>query len=144
MLPAEPASSRSPPRAAARRCAGLDLSPALIERARKNASIAGVEIDFIEGDAEALPYPDGSFDVVLSQFGHIFAPRPAVAVKEMLRVLKAGGRIAFSTWPPEHFIAANFAFIARYTPPPPPGSIRRRRRRYGATQILFARGSVRR
>ena len=86
---------------------GLDLSPALIERARKNASIAGVEIDFIEGDAEALPYPDASFDVVLSQFGHIFAPRPAVVVKEMLRVLKAGGRIAFSTWPPEHFTGAN-------------------------------------
>ena len=58
---------------------GLDLTPALIERARKNASIAGVDIDFIEGDAEALPYPDASFDVVLSQFGHIFAPRPAVA-----------------------------------------------------------------
>ncbi len=101
---------------------GLDLSPALIERARKNASIAGVEIDFIEGDAEALPYPDGSFDVVLSQFGHIFAPRPAVVVKEMLRVLKAGGRIAFSTWPPEHFTGQMFAFIARHAPPPPPGS----------------------
>ena len=101
---------------------GLDLSPALIERARKNASIAGVEIDFIEGDAEALPYPDGSFDVVLSQFGHIFAPRPAVVVKEMLRVLKAGGRIAFSTWPPEHFTGQMFAFIARHAPPPPPGA----------------------
>ena len=85
-------------------------------------SIAGVDIDFIEGDAEALPYPDASFDVVLSQFGHIFAPRPAVAVKEMLRVLKPGGRIAFSTWPPEHFTGRMFAFVARHAPPPPPAS----------------------
>jgi SAM-dependent methyltransferase len=101
---------------------GLDLTPVLLERARKNASIAGVNVDFIEGDAEALPYPDRSFDVVLSQFGHIFAPRPAVATKEMLRVLKTGGRIAFSTWPPEHFTGRMFAFVARHSPPPPPGT----------------------
>ena len=101
---------------------GLDLTPVLIERARKNASIAGVEIDFIEGDAEALPYPDASFDVVLSQFGHIFAPRPAVVTKEMLRVLKPGGRIAFSTWPPEHFTGRLFALIARHLPRPAPGA----------------------
>jgi SAM-dependent methyltransferase len=100
---------------------GLDLTPVLLERARKNSSIAGVDVDFVEGDAEALPYPDGSFDVVLSQFGHIFAPRPAVAVREMLRVLKSGGRIAFSTWPPEHFTGRMFSFIARHSPPPPPG-----------------------
>jgi SAM-dependent methyltransferase len=98
---------------------GLDLTPALLERARKNAAVAGVNVDFIEGDAEALPYADASFDVVLSQFGHIFAPRPDVAVKEMLRVLRRGGRLAFSTWPPEHFIGRMFAFIARHLPPPP-------------------------
>jgi len=101
---------------------GLDRTPVLVERGRKNASVAGVEIDFIEGDAEALPYPDASFDVVLSQFGHIFAPRPAVVMKEMLRVLKPGGRIAFSTWPPEHFTGRLFAFIARHLPPPAPGA----------------------
>src|SRR5271167_1794626 len=72
---------------------GLDLSPVLLERARHNANVADLDIGFIEGDAEALPYPDASFDVVLSQYGHIFAPRPPVALKEMLRVLKVGGRI---------------------------------------------------
>lgn len=103
------------------RVSGLDLTPALLERARHNAEVAGVDIDFTEGDAEALPYPDASFDVVLSQFGHMFAPRPAVALKEMLRVLRPGGRIAFSTWPPEHFTGRMFSFIASYVPPPPPG-----------------------
>ncbi|MBI2604511.1 MAG: class I SAM-dependent methyltransferase, partial [Deltaproteobacteria bacterium] len=83
------------------RVRGLDLSPVLLERAKQNASTAGVEIEFTEGDVEALPYQDASFDAVLSQFGHMFAPRPQVAVSEMLRVLKPGGRIAFSTWPPE-------------------------------------------
>jgi SAM-dependent methyltransferase len=101
---------------------GLDLTPKLLERARENAKIAEVDIEFIEGDAEALPYPDGSFDVVLSQFGHMFAPRPAVAVKEMLRVLKSGGRIAFATWPPEHFTGRMFALVARNAPPPPPNA----------------------
>jgi len=101
------------------KASGLDLSPVLVERARHNATLAEVDIDFVEGDAEALPYPDASFDVVLSQFGHIFAPRPALVVKEMLRVLKPGGRIAFSTWPPEHFTGRMFAFVARNMPPPP-------------------------
>jgi SAM-dependent methyltransferase len=101
---------------------GLDLAPALVERARHNAGVAAVGIDFTEGDAEALPYPDGSFDVVLSQFGHMFAPRPAVALREMLRVLKQGGRIAFSTWPPEHFTGRMFSFISGFLPSPPPGT----------------------
>jgi SAM-dependent methyltransferase len=103
------------------KASGLDLSPVLIERARQNAEIAGVPVDIVEGDVEALPYPDASFDVVLSQFGHMFAPRPAVAVQEMLRVLKSGGRIAFSTWPPELFTARQFPLFARYAPPPEPG-----------------------
>ncbi|HET6325180.1 MAG TPA: class I SAM-dependent methyltransferase [Planctomycetaceae bacterium] len=104
------------------RATGLDLTPALLERARDNSQIAGVEIDWREGDAEALPFADAAFDVVTSQFGHIFAPRPEVAVAEMLRVLKPGGTIAFATWPPELFMGRMFALTARYSPPPPPGA----------------------
>ncbi|MGH8442095.1 MAG: class I SAM-dependent methyltransferase [Nevskiaceae bacterium] len=103
------------------RVKGLDLSPVLLEDACKNAAVINASIEFVEGDAEALPYKDGEFDVVLSQFGHMFAPRPDVVVREMLRVLKPGGRIAFSTWPPELMIGLCFATVGRYLPPPPPG-----------------------
>ena len=101
------------------RVSALDLSPVLLEEARKNAAILKAGIDFKEGDVEALPYQDDSFDVVLSQFGHMFAPRPELALKEMLRVLKAGGRIAFSTWPPELMIGRMFALVSQHVPPPP-------------------------
>jgi SAM-dependent methyltransferase len=103
------------------RVTGLDLTPELLERARENSRIAGVEIDWLEGDVEKLPFGDATFDAVLSQYGHIFAPRPEVAIAEMLRVLKPGGTVAFSTWPPELFVARMFALIASYMPPPPPG-----------------------
>ena len=99
----------------------LDLTPELLGVARENARTAGVDIDFHEGDVEALPFDSHTFDVVLSQFGHMFAPRPAVAIGEMLRVLKPGGTIAFSTWPPDHHVGRMFALVARYLPPPPPG-----------------------
>jgi len=103
------------------RVRGLDLTPELLERARENAPIAGAEIAFAEGDVEAMPFPDATFDVVLSQFGHMFAPRPDVALAEMLRVLKPGGTIAFSTWPPELLIGSSFRLVGSYMPPPPPG-----------------------
>lgn len=106
---------------AAARVTGADLTPELLEVARENARIGGCEIDWHEADVEKLPFADGEFDVVLSQFGHIFAPRPDVAVGEMLRVLKSGGTIAFSTWPPELFNGRMFALIGRNMPPPPPG-----------------------
>ena len=98
---------------------GLDLAPALLVDARRNAGWVDAPIEFLEGDVEALPYPDASFDVVLSQFGHMFAPRPEVAIAEMLRVLKPGGRIAFSTWPPELCIGRLFDLVGRYLPGPP-------------------------
>ncbi len=104
------------------RTTGLDLTPKLLERARENATIMGLEVEWDEGDAEALPYADARFDVVLSQFGHMFAPRPDVAVREMLRVLKPGGTLAFSTWPPELLVGKMFALIGTYAPAPPAGA----------------------
>lgn len=103
------------------RVTGLDLTPELLERARENAEIANVTIDFHEGDVERLPFDDSEFDVVLSQYGHMFAPRPDVAIAEMLRVLRPGGTIAFSTWPPEMSVGRIFELAAKYAPPPPPG-----------------------
>jgi SAM-dependent methyltransferase len=99
----------------------LDLTPELLERARENSRIAGANVDWHEGDAEQLPFGDAKFDVVVSQFGHIFAPRPEVVIAEMLRVLKPGGTIAFSTWPPEHLIGRTTELAGRFMPPPPPG-----------------------
>lgn len=99
---------------------GLDLSPALIAAARSNAALSPeAALEFVEGDAEALPYPDRHFDVVLSQFGHMFTPRPAVVMSEMLRVLKRGGRIAFSTWPPELLFGRLFDLLDQLVPPFP-------------------------
>ena len=100
---------------------GADLTPELLAQAKENAGIAGVDIDWREADVERLPFDDASFDAVLSQFGHIFAPRPIIAIHEMLRVLKPGGTIAFSTWPPDHWIGRSWAISARYLPPPPEG-----------------------
>jgi SAM-dependent methyltransferase len=128
---------------------GLDLTPELLERARENSAVAEVEIDWREGDAEALPFQDGAFDVVLSQFGHMFAPRPEVAIREMLRVLKPHGTIAFSTWPPELLIGSSFSLVGSYMPPLPPGvspppqwgdpNIVRERLGSAVTEIVFDR-----
>jgi len=98
-----------------------DLTPQLLERARENARLAEVDVDFFEADVENLPFQDGEFDVTLSQFAHMFAPRPEVAAREMLRVLRPGGTIAFSTWPPEVLVGRTNAIAARYMPPPPAG-----------------------
>lgn len=100
---------------------GIDLTPELVARARENSALMKLTASWHEGDAEALPMPDASFDVVVSQFGHMFAPRPEVAVKEMLRVLKPGGTLAFATWPPELLVGRWFALMSSYAPPAPAG-----------------------
>ena len=101
---------------------GADLTPDLIARAKENNKILGLDIDFHEADVEDLPFGNQSFDIVLSQFGHMFAPRPHVAIKEMLRVLKPGGTIAFSSWPPELFMGQFFQISSKYGPPLPHGA----------------------
>ena len=98
-----------------------DLTPELFGRACKNAQIAKVDVEWIEADVEKLPFRDTEFDAVLSQFAHMFAPRPEVALREILRVLRPGGTIAFSTWPPELLVGRTIALGARYMPAPPPG-----------------------
>jgi SAM-dependent methyltransferase len=101
---------------------GVDLTPALVEHAKANAALMELPVRFVEGDVEELPFPDASFDVVVSQFGHIFGPRPDVTTREMLRVLRPGGTIAFSTWPPELYVGKFLALVGRHAPtPPPPG-----------------------
>lgn len=98
---------------------GLDITPALLHKAVEHAEVAGIDdIEWIEGDVTEMQLPDATFDVVLSQFGHMFAPDTAAATREMLRVLKPGGTIAFNTWPPEHFVGRMFAITAAYAPPP--------------------------
>src|SRR2546427_4220370 len=99
---------------------GIDLTPELLAVAKENAAICEVDgIVWKEGDVENLPFRDDEFDVVLSQFAHIFAPRPERAIQEMLRVLKRGGVIAFHTWPPELLFGRVFAVVSRYMPPVP-------------------------
>jgi SAM-dependent methyltransferase len=100
------------------RVTGLDLTPELLEHAKENAQIAGVEIEWHLGDAEELPFEDQRFDAVVSQFGHMFAPRPEVATSEMLRVLRKGGTLAFSTWPPELVNGRGMELVRQYAPPP--------------------------
>jgi SAM-dependent methyltransferase len=104
------------------RVRAADLTPELLEHARENARIAQVDVEWTEGDVEQLPFADAEFDVVVSQFAHMFAPRPDVAVSEMLRVLRPGGTIAFATWPPELLVGRTMVVSSRYAPPPPPGA----------------------
>jgi SAM-dependent methyltransferase len=88
-------------------------------RAKENSQISNLNIDFQIADVEDLPYKDDKFDFVLSQFGHMFAPRPEIALKEMLRVLKSGGVVAFSTWPPELLTGRLFTLTGKYNPSAP-------------------------
>jgi SAM-dependent methyltransferase len=99
---------------------GLDLTPELFDAGRRLAADAGVEIEWVEGDAEALPFEDESFDVVLSTFGTMFAPRHEVTAAELSRVLKPGGRLGLCNWTPEGGQGTFFRAMAEYTPPLPP------------------------
>jgi ubiquinone/menaquinone biosynthesis C-methylase UbiE len=99
-----------------------DLTPEHFDAGRKAAAAHGVEIEWVEADAESLPFPDGGFDVVTSCLGAIFAPNHATAAIEMLRVCRPGGLIGMVNFKPEGLAADFFALLGRYAPPPPPGS----------------------
>jgi SAM-dependent methyltransferase len=99
-----------------------DLTPELFVAGRQFAARNGVEITWEEGDAEALPYDDDSFDVVLSCVGVMFAPHHQLAADELLRVCRPGGRIGLLSWTPTGFVGELFRTMKPYAPPPPPGA----------------------
>jgi SAM-dependent methyltransferase len=98
---------------------GLDIAPNLIITARQRALAEGVQIQFDEGDAEALPYANASFDEVVTMFGAMFAPQPGLVVSEMARVTRPGGRIAMANWTPAGFIGQMFKVTGFHVTPPP-------------------------
>jgi SAM-dependent methyltransferase len=107
--------------AAARRWCDVvatDYVPAHLDRARERAAADRLAIEFREADAEALPFPDGSFDVVVSTFGVMFTPDQEKAAAELARVCRAGGRIGLANWTPDGFIGRLFKTIGRHLPPP--------------------------
>src|SRR5215207_1129501 len=98
---------------------GVDIAPNLVEQARENATAAGLNAKFDEGDAEALPYADASFDAVVTMFGAMFAPRPDLAAAELKRVCRPGGLIAMANWTPSGFVGRMFKTVSSHVPPPP-------------------------
>lgn len=98
---------------------GIDIAPNLIEQARNWAAKENLEIQFDEGDAENLPYSDSSFDVVMTMFGAMFAPRPELISAEFLRVCRPGGTIAMANWTPTGFVGQMFKIVGSHVPLPP-------------------------
>jgi SAM-dependent methyltransferase len=97
---------------------GIDYVPALLERGRRRAAAEGLPVELLEGDAEALPFPDDSFDAVTSVFGSMFAPDHAKTAAELVRVCRPGGTIALASWTPDGFIGELFRTVSRHVPPP--------------------------
>ena len=100
---------------------GLDITPELLEAGRAQAKEAGLEIEWVEGDAEDLPFDDESFDVVLSAIGSMFAPDHVATAREMARVARSGGRVCVASWTPGGGIGKFFKTVASHMPPPPDG-----------------------
>jgi ubiquinone/menaquinone biosynthesis C-methylase UbiE len=98
---------------------GVDIAANLLDEGRARAACDGLTIAFDEGDAEQLPYADGSFDLVVSMFGAMFAPRPERVVRELARVCRAGGHIAMANWTPDGFVGQMFRVTSLHVPPPP-------------------------
>src|SRR3981081_1474456 len=100
---------------------GCDITPELFEHARRRAAEAGVEVEWIEADAQDLPFDDASFDRVVSTFGAMFAPDHARAAAELVRVCRPNGPIAVNTWVSDGFAGELFKLTEAFLPPPPPG-----------------------
>jgi ubiquinone/menaquinone biosynthesis C-methylase UbiE len=100
------------------RVTSTDYVPALLEHGRLRAEAEGLDVTFEAADAEALPYPDASFDVVLSTFGVMFAPDHDRSAAEMFRVCRPGGRIGLASWTPAGFLGQLFRTVGRHVPPP--------------------------
>ncbi len=98
---------------------GVDITPAMLEAARERAAVVGADVDWREGDAEALPVDDDAFDVTLSCLGHMFAHDAAAAADELVRVTRPGGRIAYAAWTPTGGVAATIQTLAEHLPPDP-------------------------
>ncbi len=101
---------------------GLDIAPSLLERGAAEAAAAGAEVAWVEGDAEALPFDDASFDVVTSAVGVMFCPSHERAAAELLRVCRPGGAIGLIAWTPAGMIGSMFGVLAPFAPPPPAGT----------------------
>jgi ubiquinone/menaquinone biosynthesis C-methylase UbiE len=98
---------------------GVDIATNLVEQARKRAAKEGVNVKFDEGDAENLAFPDNSFDYVITMYGAMFAPRPEIVAKELLRVCKSGGEVVMANWTPRGYVGQQFQIMAKRVPPPP-------------------------
>jgi SAM-dependent methyltransferase len=99
-----------------------DLTPELLEAGRQRAAAAGLELEWVEADAENLPFEDESFDVVMSSIGAMFAPQHQAVADELVRVCRPGGTIGMLNWTPEGMIGALFRTMGPFAPPPPPGA----------------------
>ena len=127
---------------------GVDIATNLLEQAAARAESEGLKIKLDEGDAENLPYDDGAFDVVVTMYGAMFAPRPELVSSELVRVCKPGGRIAMANWTPAGFLGQMFKVNGQHVPPPPnmPSPIKwgdeetvRERLRDGISDLKFTR-----
>lgn len=129
---------------------GVDIAPNLLETARARAQAEGVQIQFDEGDAEALPYRDAAFDEIVTMFGAMFAPRPHLVAAELARVCRSGGRVAMANWTPAGFVGQLFKITGQHVPPPPMPSpllwgdeaTVRERLRDGFTNLQFIRRNL--
>lgn len=134
------------------RTTGIDYVPRLLEVGRARAAAEGLDVTFAEGDAENVPFPDGSFDYVLSTIGAMFAPNQEKTASELVRVCRPGGTIGMVNWRPEGFVGALFKTVAKHVPPPEGlrpaalwGSEDRVRELFGraVTSIAFKEGALR-